>query len=79
MVSAAIYRPLTVECFDPGFLSAVDGGDKLFRSIFLLAVVLNLVASFQAFGTLLAVGPIFLPAAALCWTQKIWPTIANIG
>jgi zinc/manganese transport system permease protein len=39
--------------------------------------VLNLVASFQAFGTLLAIGPMLLPAAAaLCWTQRIWPTIA---
>jgi zinc/manganese transport system permease protein len=31
-------------------------------------VVLALVASFQAFGTLLAVGPMLLPAAAArCW------------
>jgi len=31
-------------------------------------VVLALVASFQAFGTLLAVGPLLLPAAAArCW------------
>jgi len=81
LVLAAIYRPLAVESFDPAFLSAVGGGGKLFRSIFLVAVVLNLVASFQAFGTLLAIGPMLLPAAAaLCWTQKIWPTIAlNIG
>ena len=33
-----------------------------------LLVVLELVASFQAFGTLLAVGPLLLPAAAArCW------------
>jgi zinc/manganese transport system permease protein len=31
-------------------------------------VVLALVASFQAFGTLLAIGPLLLPAAAArCW------------
>jgi zinc/manganese transport system permease protein len=76
MVSTTIYHPLTVESLDPGFLSAVDGGGKLFRSIFLVAVGLNLVASFQAFRTLLAVRPILLPAAALCWRQNIWPTIA---
>jgi zinc/manganese transport system permease protein len=81
LVLAAIYRPLALESFDPGFLSAVGGGGKLFRGIFLVAVVVNLVASFQAFGTLLAIGPMLLPAAAaLCWTQRIWPTIAlNIG
>ena len=48
----------------------------MYRGAFLLIVVLNLVASFQAFGTLLAIGPMLLPAAAaLCWTQKIWATI----
>lgn len=81
LVLAAIYRPLVVESFDPAFLYAIGGGGRIFRVIFLVAVVLNLVASFQAFGTLLAIGPMLLPAAAaLCWTQKIWPTIAlNIG
>ena len=50
---------------------------SLYRGAFLLIVVLSLVASFQAFGTLLAIGPMLLPAAAaLCWTQKIWRTIA---
>jgi zinc/manganese transport system permease protein len=40
-------------------------------------VVLNLVANFQAFGTLLAIGPMLLPAAAArCWTHKVWPMIA---
>jgi len=36
--------------------------------VFLALVVLALVASFQAFGTLLALGPLLLPAAAArCW------------
>jgi zinc/manganese transport system permease protein len=36
--------------------------------VFSTLVVLGLVASFQAFGTLLAVGPMLLPAAAArCW------------
>jgi zinc/manganese transport system permease protein len=77
LVVAALYRPLAVESFDPAFLRAVGGGGGAFRAIFITLVVLNLVASFQAFGTLLAIGPMLLPAAAArCWTQKVWPMIA---
>ena len=77
LVVAALYRPLAVESFDPAFLRAVGGGGAAFRAIFIMLVVLNLVASFQAFGTLLAIGPMLLPAAAArCWTQKVWPMIA---
>jgi zinc/manganese transport system permease protein len=76
LVVAALYRPLAVESFDPAFLRAVGGGAGAFRAIFITLVVLNLVASFQAFGTLLAIGPMLLPAAAArCWTQKVWPMI----
>jgi len=64
LVVAALYRPLAVESFDPAFLRAVGGGAGAFRAIFITLVVLNLVASFQAFGTLLAIGPMLLPAAA---------------
>jgi zinc/manganese transport system permease protein len=77
LVVAALYRPLAVESFDPAFLRAVGGGGGVFRGIFVTLVVLNLVASFQAFGTLLALGPMLLPAvAARCWTNKVWPMIA---
>jgi zinc/manganese transport system permease protein len=77
LVVAALYRPLAVESFDPAFLRAVGGGGGPFRAIFITLVVLNLVASFQAFGTLLAIGPMLLPsAAARCWTNKVWPMIA---
>ncbi len=77
LVVAALYRPLAVESFDPAFLRAVGGGGGAFRAIFITLVVLNLVASFQAFGTLLAIGPMLLPAAAArCWTHKVWPRIA---
>jgi zinc/manganese transport system permease protein len=52
---AVIWRPLVVECFDPGFLRAVGGRGGLVHTIFLALVVLNLVAAFQALGTLMAV------------------------
>lgn len=77
LVLAALYRPLVVEAFDPGFLQAVSGAGNAYRLIFLALVVLDLVAGFQAFGTLLAVGPLLLPAAAArCWTRRIFPAMA---
>jgi zinc/manganese transport system permease protein len=77
LVLATIYRPLAVESFDPAFLRSIGAGGGLFRAMFLIALVANLVASFQAFGTLLAIGPMLLPAAAaLCWTQRVWQAIA---
>src|SRR6266851_3328059 len=57
LVLAALYRALLVEAFDPGFLQAVSGGGSVYRTVFLALVVLDLVAGFQAFGTLLDAGP----------------------
>jgi zinc/manganese transport system permease protein len=75
LIVATIYRPLSVGTFDPAFLRAVDGR-VVFEAVFLVLVVLTLVASFQAFGTLLAIGPLLLPAtAARCWTQRAGPGI----
>jgi len=70
---AVIYRPLLVECFDPGFLHAVDGRGGLVHTIFLALVVLNLVSGFLALGTLMAVGLMMLPAAAArFWVRELW-------
>src|SRR6202048_2005935 len=70
---AVISRPLVVECFDPGFLRAVGGRGGLVHTIFLALVVLNLVAGFQALGTLMAVGRMMLPAAAArFWVRELW-------
>ena len=60
---AVLYRPLAVGAFDPAFLRTV-GTSAPYGAVFSALVVLALVASFQAFGTLLAVGPMLLPAAA---------------
>ena len=69
---AVIYRPLVMECFDPGFLRAVGGRGPVYQFLFLLLVVLNLVASFQALGTLMAVGLMMLPAAiAQLWSRSL--------
>jgi zinc/manganese transport system permease protein len=63
VVIAALYRPLAVGAIDPAFLHAL-GVRTPYSAIFVILVVLALVASFQAFGTLLAIGPMLLPAAA---------------
>lgn len=64
---AALYRPLAIDAVDPAFLRAV-GTRFPYAAAFQALVVLGLIASFQAFGTLLAVGPMLLPAAAArCW------------
>lgn len=69
---ALIYRPLVLECLDPGFLRAVGGRGSLYHFAFLLLVVINLVASFQALGTLMAVGLMMLPAAiAQLWARTL--------
>ena len=74
---AAVYRPLVIECVDPGFLKAAGARGWLPHFIFLALVVLNLVGGFQALGTLLAVGLMILPAtAARFWTRSIGPMMA---
>ena len=70
---AIIYRPLIVECFDPGFLRSVGGKGATMHFLFLVLVVLNLVAGFTALGTLMAVGMLMLPAAsANFWAKQFW-------
>ncbi len=70
---AAIYRPLVVECLDPGFLRSVGGRGSSVHMLFLVLAVANLVAGFQALGTLMAVGLMMLPAtAARFWAGEVW-------
>lgn len=74
---AAIYRPLVVESFDPDFLRSVGANGGLYHMLFLVLTVLNLVAAFQALGTLMAVGLMMLPAAAArFWTTQVWSMAA---
>lgn len=72
VILAAVYRPLIAECFDPGFLRTVGGRGPLYHVLFLFLVVINLVAGFQALGTLMAVGLMMLPAAvAQLWVRTL--------
>ena len=76
---AVVYRPLVAECFDPGFLRAVGGSGPFYHAVFLFLVVINLVAGFQALGTLMAVGLMMLPAAvARLWVSTL-PALATVA
>ena len=68
VVLALIWRPLVLECVDPGFLRAVSRAGGPAHIGFLALVVINLVGGFQALGTLLAVGIMMLPAV----TSRFW-------
>jgi zinc/manganese transport system permease protein len=63
LVLAVIYRPLVLECVDPGFLRSVSRAGAPAHLAFMMLVVVNLVNGFHALGTLLAVGIMMLPAA----------------
>jgi zinc/manganese transport system permease protein len=72
LIMSLIYRPLVIECFDPVFARTVGARGSLAHAIFLGLVVLNLVAAFQALGTLMAVGLMMLPAlAARFWSEDV--------
>ena len=70
---AVLYRPLVMECVDPLFLRTVSRAGGPAHYAFLGLVVVNLVAGFQALGTLLAVGLMLLPAI----TARFWA--ADLG
>ncbi len=72
VVLAIIFRPLMLESIDPLFLRAVNGRGGAWHITFLVLVVMNLVAGFQALGTLMSVGLMMLPAiCARLWVKSM--------
>jgi zinc/manganese transport system permease protein len=72
LLMRAIWRPLTLDCLDPGFSRSLGRAGAVAHSVFLGVVVLNLVAGFQALGTLMAVGLLILPGAgARFWSRNL--------
>ena len=72
IILALIWRPLVLECVDPGFLRSVSRAGGPAHIVFLALVVMNLVGGFLALGTLLAVGLMMLPAVtARFWARDI--------
>ena len=77
LVLALVWRPLVLECVDPGFLRSVSRAGAPVHIAFMALVVLNLVGGFHALGTLLAVGIMMLPAiAARFWATDLTRMIA---
>jgi zinc/manganese transport system permease protein len=77
LILALIWRPLVLECVDPGFLRSISRAGAPVHIFFLGLVVLNLVGGFQALGTLLAVGLMMVPAVtARFWTRDITTMLA---
>ncbi|GAN95096.1 ABC transporter Mn2+/Zn2+ permease [Komagataeibacter europaeus NBRC 3261] len=69
-----IWRPLVMECVDPGFMRMTGGRGGIYHMVFLFLVVINLVAGFEALGTLMSVGMMMVPAAtARLWTRRLLP------
>ncbi|MEJ0063872.1 MAG: metal ABC transporter permease [Alphaproteobacteria bacterium] len=72
MALAIAYRPLVMAICDPAFLSSQGGRTTLYHLLFLALTAMNLVAGFQAMGTLMAVGLMIIPAiAARFWVKHI--------
>lgn len=72
LIAAWAYREMIIECFDAGFLRSVGGKSGVYQQMFMILLVLNLMASFHALGTLMALGLLILPAiAASFWAREI--------
>jgi zinc/manganese transport system permease protein len=69
---ALVYRPLVMECLDPGFLRVIGRAGPVAHMSFVTLVVLNLVGGFHALGTLMVVGLMMLTAAAArFWAETV--------
>jgi len=69
---AVFYRWFVIEGFDPDFLQAAEPHAFLGGMVFYFLLMLDLVAAFQALGTLMALGLVILPAiAARFWSRNI--------
>lgn len=72
LVLAAIYRALVISGVDPDFMQTSGSRYRRVTTVFFMLVVMNLVAAFQVFGTLMALGIMLLPAmTARFWTQNL--------
>jgi len=78
LAMAWLFRPLVLECLDPDYLGTVSRAGSWVHMAFLLLAVLNLIAGFHALGTLMAVGLMILPGAAMrYWSASLGGLLAG--
>lgn len=69
---AAFYRGICLESYDPDYVRGFGRGGVAMHLLFLTLLTLNLVAAFQALGTLMALGLMVLPAlSARFWMRGV--------
>jgi zinc/manganese transport system permease protein len=72
-VLSIIYRPLMIECYDPIYMRSIGAYGAFYHIVFMMLVVLNMIAAFQALGTLMALGMMMMPAVtARFWGREVW-------
>ena len=77
LILTIIMRPLIIDCVDPHYLRSVSRSSRLVHLLFMTTTVLNLVAGFQAIGTLMSVGMMIMQAvAAMFWSRRLSSIIA---
>ncbi|MGB0919391.1 MAG: metal ABC transporter solute-binding protein, Zn/Mn family [Holosporaceae bacterium] len=66
------YRPFVLKAFDPQFFRSAYGPCFWIDALFLVLLTLNIVCSFQALGSLMAMGLLLIPAiTARLWAKQI--------
>lgn len=69
---AFFYRGLVISSFDPAFAQTTPTRRDTSSVVFFVLLAINMIAAFQALGTLMALGLLILPAiAARFWTRNI--------
>lgn len=73
IITTIISRPLIIDSMDPLFFASVSKSGPIVHLIFMITAVMNLVAGFQAIGTLMSVGMMIIPAvSSIFWSTKLY-------
>jgi zinc/manganese transport system permease protein len=79
LIALALFiRGFVAESVDPGFTRAEGAGRRL-HLLFMMLVALNLVAGFRAFGALMTVALMMIPAAGARFWAKGWAGQAGVA
>jgi zinc/manganese transport system permease protein len=79
LILSVIFRPLVLDSLNPALAAGSGRQGAVAHYGFTLLMVLNLVAGFQALGTLMAVGLMILPAAAARFCVDSLPLLMAVA